>query len=57
MDRDEQRERHTQSQHPAAGREERGVHVIEHEDLVAQHGEPIEVFGSLVVRDRREADA
>ena len=40
-----------QPQDPAAGGEDRHVHVVEHEDLVAQHGEPVEVVGPLLVRD------
>ncbi len=41
-------------QHPARRREQRHVHVIEHEHLVAQHREAIEIVGALVVRDGRD---
>ena len=54
MDRRQQRDRHAEPQDPAAGREQRHVHVIEHEHLIAQHREPIEVVGALVVRDGRD---
>jgi hypothetical protein len=50
----QQRDRHAQPQNPAAGREHRHVHVIEHEHLVAQDRQPIEIFGALLVRDRRD---
>ena len=51
VDRHEQRERDAEPQDPAAGREQRHVHVVEHEHLVAQHDEPVEVVGPLVVLD------
>ena len=54
MDRREQRDRHAEPQDPPARREQRHVHVIEHEHLIAQHREPIEVLGPLVVRDGRD---
>ena len=44
MNRRQQRHRHAQPQHPAERGEQRHVHVIEHEHLVAQHRQPIEVF-------------
>ena len=34
----EQRDRHAETQDPPARREERHVHVVQHEDLVAEHG-------------------
>ena len=34
-------------------REQRHVHVVEHEDLVAQHRQPVEIVGPLLVLDRR----
>ena len=40
---------HAQAQDPPQGREQRHVHVVEHEHLVAQHGQAIEVFGTLLV--------
>ena len=38
---------------PAHGREERQEEMVEREHLVAQHGQPVEELGSLVVLDRR----
>ena len=52
MDRGEQRHRDAQPQDPAERGEQRHVHVIEHEHLVAQHREPIEILRALLVRDR-----
>ena len=54
MNRREQGDRHAEPQDPAGGREDRHVHVVEDEDLVAQHREPIEIVGALVVRDGRD---
>ena len=54
MDRREQREGDAEPQDPAGGGEHRHVHVVEHEDLVAQHRQAIEIVGALVVRDRRD---
>ena len=34
--------------------EERHVHVVEHEHLVAQHREPVQVLAPFLVRDRRD---
>ncbi len=51
MNRNEQRDRHAQAQDPATCREQRHVHVIQHEDLVAQHRQPIEIVGTLVMGD------
>src|SRR2546427_6701577 len=42
-DRHQQRDRHAEAEDPPAGGEQRHVHVVEHEDLVAQHREAIEV--------------
>ena len=52
MNRQQQRDRHAQTHEPAGGREHRHVHVIEHEHLVAQHGEAIEVLRHFLMRDR-----
>ena len=52
VNRHQQRHRHAEPQDPAAGGEQRHVHVVEHEDLVAQHREPVEVFGAFVMLDR-----
>ena len=49
MNRIKQHHGHAEAQDPAAGGKQRHVHVVEHEDLVAQHRQPIEVFGPLVV--------
>ena len=34
--------------------EDSDIRVIEHEHLVAQHREPVEIVGTLMVRDRRD---
>jgi hypothetical protein len=54
MNRHQQRHGDDEPENPAARREHRHVHVIEHEHLVAQHGQPIEIVGPLVVCDRRD---
>ena len=54
VDRHQQHDRDAQPQDPAAGGEERHVHVVEHEHLVAQDREPVEVLGTLLVGDRRD---
>ena len=46
-------DRHREPEDPPGGREHRHVHVVEREDLVAQHGEAIEIVGPFVVLDRR----
>ena len=51
MNRHEQRNRHPQAQDPRAGRKQRHVHVIEHEDLVAQDRQPVQVLAALLVGD------
>ena len=51
MNRHQQRQRHAEPQDPSAGREQRHVHVIEHEHLIAQHGEPVQIFRTLVMSD------
>ena len=43
VDRDQQREGDAEAQDPAAGGEQRHVHVVEHEHLVAQHRQAVEV--------------
>ena len=40
-----------QSEHPAERGEQRQEHVVEGEDLLAQHRQPVEVVGPLVVLD------
>ena len=49
MNRRQQRHGHAQAQDPPQGREQRHVHVVEDEDLVTQHGQAIEIFGTLLV--------
>ena len=49
----EQRQRDSEPQDPAACREKRHVHVVEDKHLIAEHGEPVQVFRALVVLDRR----
>ena len=46
---------HAQAQNPAAGAEQRHVHVVEHEDLVAQDGQAVEIVGAFVVFHRGHA--
>ena len=41
-----------QAEDPAGGGEHRHVHVVEGEDLLAQHGQPVQVLRPLLVRDR-----
>ena len=53
VNRRQQRHRHAEPQDPSAGGEQRHVHVIEHEHLIAQHRQPVEVIRPLLVRDRR----
>ena len=53
MDRGQQRDGDAEPQDPAAGGKQRHVHVVQHEDLVAQDGEPIEVVGAFLVGDGR----
>ena len=51
MNGDEQCDRHAEAQDPPTRREERHVHVIQHEHLIAQHREAIEIVAALLVRD------
>ncbi len=51
VDRDEQGDCHAEPQQPSAGGKNRHIHVIEHKHLIAQHGEPVENVGALVVGD------
>ena len=53
MNRRQQRHGHAQPQDPPQRGKQRHVHVVEHEHLVAQHGQAIEILGTLVVGDRR----
>ena len=54
MNRRQQRHRHAQPQDPPEGGKQRHVHVVEHEHLVAEHRQPIEILRPLLVRDRRD---
>ena len=49
--RHQQRDRGAEPQDPAGGGEQAHVQVVEHEDLVAQHREPVEVLRALLVGD------
>ena len=56
MDRGQQYDRDTQPENPSARGKHRHVHMVEHEHLISQHGEPIEIIGPFVMgngRDRR----
>ena len=54
IDGGEQHDRDPEAQDPAGGGEHREVQVVEHEGLVAEDREPVEVLGSLVVGDGRD---
>jgi hypothetical protein len=45
--------RDDQTQNPTARRKHRHVHVVQHEHLVPQHVEQIEIVGPLLMRNRR----
>jgi len=51
VDRHEKADGDAEAQDPPARGEQRHVHVVEHEDLVAQHRKTIEVVGALLVGD------
>ena len=52
---DEEHDRDTEAEDPPRHREHRHVHVIQHEHLIAQHRNPIEILGNLLVGDARDA--
>ena len=54
MNRRQQRHRHAQPQDPSERGKQRHVHVIEHEHLIAEHGQPIEILRAFLMRDRRD---
>ena len=54
VNRHQQRHRHAQPQDPPERGEQRHVHVVEHEHLIAQHGQPIEILRAFLMRDRRD---
>ena len=43
-----------QAEDPASGGEHRHVHVVEREDLLAEHRQAVQVLGPLLMRDRRD---
>jgi hypothetical protein len=51
VNRREERDRHGQAQNPPARGEDRHVHVVQHKDLIAQHRQPIQVVGTLLMGD------
>ncbi len=53
MNRSQQRHRHAQPQDPPKRGKHRHVHVVEHEHLIAQHGQPVEILRPFLVRDGR----
>ncbi len=53
MNGDEQCNRDCEPEDPSTRGEQRHVHVVQHEHLMAQHRQPIEVVGTLLVRDGR----
>ncbi len=55
MDGHQQRHRDGQAEYPSAGREYRHVHMIEHEYLITEHRQPIQIFRRLLVRDGDDA--
>ena len=54
MNRRQQRHRHAQPQDPPERGKHRHVHVVEHEDLIAEHGQPIEILRAFLMRDGRD---
>ena len=54
VDRHQQRDDDGQAQEPAAGREDGDIHVIEDKDLVAQHGQAVQIIRPLLVSDSDE---
>ena len=55
MYRHQECDRHAKPQDPTARREQRHVHVIQHEHLIAQDRQPIEILRTFLVRNRRHA--
>ncbi len=49
MNRGEEGHRHAESQDPPAGGEDRHVHVVEHEQLIPKHRQPVEILWTLVM--------
>ena len=52
MNRRQQGHGHAQPQNPPQGRKQRHVHVVQHEHLVAQHGQAVEILRTLLVGHR-----
>ena len=55
MHRDQEPDRHAKTKDPPGHREDGHIHVVQHEHLVAQHRDSIEVLGDLLMRDRYDA--
>ena len=53
VNRHQQRDGHAEPHDPPAGRKHRHVHVVEHEHLIAQHRQPVEVVRALLMGNRR----
>ena len=51
MNRDQQRNGDAEAEHPAERGKQRHEQVIEGEDLIAQHGQAIEILRSFVMFD------
>ncbi len=54
MNRRQQRHGHGQPQDPPERGKKRHVHVVQHEDLIAEHGQAIEIFRPFLMRDGRD---
>ena len=54
VNRCQQYHRDGKPQDPSERGKQRHVHVVEHEDLVAEHRQPIEIVRQLLVRDRHD---
>ena len=51
MNGSQQRQRDAQAQNPAEHGKHGHVHVVQHEHLIAQHGQAVEILGALHVLD------
>ena len=52
MNREQQHNRHAESQNPTARGKQRHVHVVEHEDLIAQNRQSVQIVRPFLVRQR-----
>ena len=50
----EQRHRNRQPKNPSECGEQRHIHVVQHEHLIAEHGEPVEIVRAFLMRDGRD---